>query len=245
MKSSDPISAWKDVPNWQRKLSNKYNAREFAKIHHCKVSELYWKGRDPDEINFDAFPDQYVIRPTIGHSCDKVFLMDHGLNLLDKQLYTKDDIRHILKKALRENSYLEFLIEEFLRSENGEYKIPDDYKIHAFNGKIACIALINRYGRKEGQQRFYDENWNPVKHFHTVYPPAPHQGPPKCLEEMICQAKKLSKAYEIFVRIDFYATDKGAVFGEFTPTPSLGNGFSNYGEKLLQSYWDKYCKGMI
>jgi hypothetical protein len=51
------------------------------------------------------------------------------------------------------------------------------------------------------------------------YPLGEVQRPPKCLSEMIEYARRLSKAYEIFCRIDFYATDKGAVFGEFTPTP--------------------------
>ncbi len=30
MSVNDPLGKWKDVINWQRKLSNKYNAREFA-----------------------------------------------------------------------------------------------------------------------------------------------------------------------------------------------------------------------
>jgi hypothetical protein len=39
-------------------------------------------------------------------------------------------------------------------------------------------------------------------------------------------AVRFSKAYEIFCRVDFYATDKGAVFGEFTPIPAVGKGFT-------------------
>ncbi|MEJ7679344.1 MAG: hypothetical protein WKG06_16095 [Segetibacter sp.] len=37
----------------------------------------------------------------------------------------------------------------------------------------------------------------------------------------------------------------GAVFGEFTPTPALGNGFTPDAQKLFTNYWDKFCKGMI
>jgi hypothetical protein len=36
MHAHDPIEKWKDVTNWQRKLSNKYNSREFAVKHGCK-----------------------------------------------------------------------------------------------------------------------------------------------------------------------------------------------------------------
>jgi hypothetical protein len=38
-------------------------------------------------------------------------------------------------KALQNNPQLEFLIEEFMRTEAGEYRIPDDYKFYMFNGK--------------------------------------------------------------------------------------------------------------
>ena len=56
---------------------------------------------------------------------------------------------------------------------------------------------------------------------------------------------KFIQSYKIFIRIDFYATDKGAVFGEVTPTPSLGIGFTPFANKLLTKYWDKFCPGMI
>jgi len=245
MNAGDPVEKWKDVEHWQRKLSNKYNAREFARMHHCNVARLYWKGRDPERIDFSALPPHYVIRPTIGHSCNKVFLMRGDLNLMDKQVYTKHAIFTILKEMVMNDPYQEILIEEFLRSEAGEYRIPDDYKIYVFNGEVAFIALINRFGRRTGQHNFYDETWSIIRKCHSGYPMAPYQPPPRCLNQMLRDARELSKAYEIFVRIDFYATDRGAVFGEFTPTPSLGYGFSKFGEQRLLSYWDLYCKGRI
>ena len=49
----------------------------------------------------------------------------------------------------------------------------------------------------------------------------------------------------IFVRIDFYATDKGAVFGEFTPTPFRGLFFTPHADKLFIPLWDQYCNGLI
>ena len=93
--------------------------------------------------------------------------------------------------------------------------------------------------------RAYDENWNVITDLGTDFPQGPYQSPPACLEKMKMHAKELSKAYEIYVRIDFYATDKGAVFGEFTPTPSAGNYYTLEADKLLVKYWNKYCKRMI
>lgn len=84
-----------------------------------------------------------------------------------------------------------------------------------------------------------------LKNVNSIFADAPYQPPPVCLPEIIEQAITLSKTYELFVRIDFYATDNGAVFGEFTPTPGLGYGFTPFADKLLTSYWDKYCNGKV
>ncbi len=245
MRPDATLDDWKSVDYWQRKLSNKYNARLFAQLHGCRVPELYWKGRDLNKLNFKDLPDQYVIRPTIGHSCNLVFLMDKQYNHMDKRTYTEADLRDVMAAALAKDPHQEFLIEEFVRSEQGEYGIPKDFKIWTFNGQIAAITVINRTSPKGGLSNSYDENWNVIEDIGFVYEPAPRIEPPACLNEMLNAARKLSKAYEIFVRIDFYATDKGAVFGEFTPTPGRGRGYTPNSDKRLASYWDNYCKGMI
>nr|WP_262914525.1 ATP-grasp fold amidoligase family protein [Pontibacter vulgaris] len=245
MNAHDPLPKWQDVKYWQRKLSNKYNARLFAQMHGCKVADLYWRGKDLNQVNFDDLPDQYVIRPTIGYGCDMVYLMDNHVNHMDNCTYTSGQIRDNLMDALQQNPNQEFLIEEFLRTEQGEYKIPVDYKIHTFNGEIAFIHLIKRLSPSKGYSTFYDVNWNQLGHLQDCYPAGTYQQAPECLNEMLEQARTLSKAYEIFVRIDFYATDKGAVFGEFTPTPAMGKNYKPEGVKILLNFWDTYCKEMV
>lgn len=245
MAAADPLENWRDVEHWQRKLSNKHNAREFAKMHGCRVPELYWKGKDHTRIDFGALPDRFVIRPTIGHSSGLVFLMKDGVNLMDKKRHTPESIRSILGEALQKNPYLEFLIEEFVRDETGEHRIPDDYKIYMFNGELAGIQVINRLGPSKGFTSCYDEDWNRISNVNLYYPRAPLQQAPDCLQAILDQVRFLSKTYEIFVRIDFYATDKGAVFGEFTPTPFMGTSFTAEAENTFVAYWDKFCKGMI
>ena len=245
LNASDPMEKWKEEKNWQRKLSNKHNSKEFARKHNCKVAELYWKGKNFNTIDFDNLPDQYVIKPIKGHSSRLVFLMDNGVNLMDGKIYSKEDIKEVLAKALNENKTSEFLFEEFLRSEDGVYKIPDDYKCYMFNGEVACIEVINRLGPSKGFTTCYNENWQVIENINPYYPEGDYQQPPKCLQELLEKAKELSKSYEIFVRLDFYATYKGAVFGEFTPTPACGDGFTPKAEKLFINYWDRFCKGKV
>jgi ribosomal protein S24E len=45
---------------------------------------------------------------------------------MDGKTYSKEDIREMLAMALDQNITLECLIEEFLRTEEGEYQIPGD-----------------------------------------------------------------------------------------------------------------------
>jgi hypothetical protein len=171
--------------------------------------------------------------------------MKEGINLFDQKRYSFEELRSILKSKISQNPLLEFLVEEFVKNEDGEYTIPNDYKFLCFNGEIAAVVVIKRLGPKNGLSYFYDEHWNKMKKIHYLYPATDQQNPPKCFKEMLGLAKQLGKAYGIFVRLDFYATDKGPVFGEFTPTPSLGQDFTPYGKQLLLEYWDKYCDGLI
>lgn len=245
MQASDPMSKWKDVNHWQRRLSNKSNSREFATAHGCKISDLYWKGKDFSQVDFSALPAAYVIRPTIGRSSKMVFLMKNGINLMDNKPYAKEGILRLLEAAVVKHPYPDFFFEEFLQTEGGEHKILNDYKIHAFNGEIAAIQLINRLSPKTGYSTWYDEHWNLMDNLETYYPKGAVEPPPKCLDEMMAKTKALSKSYEIFVRIDFFATPKGAVFCEFAATPGGGRDYTPAGEALLIEYWDKYCNGKI
>ena len=239
-----------ECENWQRQLENKHNAREFVGRYSCRVPDLYWRGRDYSTIDFNSLPAQYVLRPTIGYSSKSVFLMQGNVNLVDGATYSKDELIAQMEAATAQDPDLEFLCEEFLTDEQGVHRIPDDYKFFMFNGEVASIQLINRFGPRQnvlrGGVKCYDENWKPMQMITSSnFYEAELQPPPKCLPEMISYAKELSKAYQTFVRIDLYATQKGAVFGEFCPTPLRGNGFTSFGSKLLISKWEKNCKSLI
>ncbi|MBE9586641.1 hypothetical protein IM792_19485 [Mucilaginibacter sp. JRF] len=232
-------------PHWQRILSNKANASRFAAMYGCQTPTIYWQGRNVNDIDFNAIPAQFVIKPTVGHSCNNVFLINNGYNYMDKRYYTRRELLVEMEQTLAENPLTEILIEEFLTCEQGEYRIPVDYKLHAFNGEIARIEAIHRIGPREGTVNVYDKYWSPKENIGKKYVNALDATPPKCIAQIISQANVLSKAYQIYVRIDFYATSRGAVFGEFTPTPGIGVGFTKNADRLFTYYWDEYCKGMI
>ncbi len=113
------------------------------------------------------------------------------------------------------------------------------------DGEVAAIQVIDRLGPCKGFTSCYDENWQLIENVNIYYSKGAYQPPPEGLKEMAEKAKELSKACGIFCRIDFYATDKGALFGEFTPTPFMGSFFTPEADKSSINYWDRFCKRKI
>jgi hypothetical protein len=237
----DPPEKWHCCNYWQRKLSNKWNSREFVCRLGCAVPELYWSGRRVEDIPFDRLPDRYVIRPVVGHSKKGVFVIDHGLNLIDRKNYTEEQIRSVLRPIVAGFPPRRILVEELLRPERG---VPSDrpmeYKIHAFGDVIGAI-VANQYG-PELLSSGFDERWNLLPDLYQSqkrFRPSVEPAPPECLSELVRWAKVLGTAYESYVRVDFYATERGCVFGEFAATPFRGAGFTVFGDQHLGECWDR------
>jgi hypothetical protein len=197
------------------------------------------------ELDWASLPKQYVIRSTFGRSCRGVYVMREGVNLMDRKPYTPGELRAALAVDKQMNPGVEFLFEQFVRSETAGYGIQKDYKLFTFAGEIACIQVTRRSGPNAGTSRTFDVAWKPLPQIDGGYPPGPAEDPPACFEEMLARARVLSQSYGIFVRLDFYATDDGAVFGEFAPTPGNGRGFTDYGDRRMVDFWDRYCPGLI
>src|SRR3972149_6334832 len=57
---------WHCCPYWRRRLTNKLIGRAFAIKNRVPVPELYWYGKNIDEIPFDILPPSYVIKTSFG-----------------------------------------------------------------------------------------------------------------------------------------------------------------------------------
>jgi len=244
--SSTPMEEWQNLNNWQRRLENKFNAKEFAKKLGCRVAILYWHGGKEEFLKFDLYslPENFIVKPIMDHSSRNVFIMRSGVNLLNHMSLTLEELKIEILKLYEAQPDLELLIEEFIPNEDGNYAIPIDYKFFMFNGHLSFIQVIHR-SKTQKKMSFYDVNWNMYRKNLSKFNTGTDNPPPLHLNEMIAQAKKLSKIYQIFVRIDFYDSPKGVVFGEFTPTPRGGQGFTRYGSRILIKAWDKYCPNLI
>lgn len=219
-------------------MADKYAVREYIAntIGEEYLIPLLGVWDDPDDINFDELPNQFVLK------CNH----NSGLGMCICKDKTKLDIKQVknkLKKGIKQNYYLtgrewpykdvprKIIAEKYMVDESGEGL--NDYKIFCFNGKPRMILVCtDRFSYGGLRENFYDTNWNILEIQRPKHPNTEtHIKKPKSLETMLHFAKKLS--YKIpFVRVDFYEINGKVYFGEITFFPASGF------EKFEPNEWD-------
>ena len=173
---------------------------------------------DPEDIDFDSLPNQFVLK------CNH----NSGIGVYvckDKRLMNKKKVIKDLKKGLQQNYYKEgrewpyknvkpmVLAEKYMEDESGfELK---DYKVFNFNGEPKIIEID--YDRFKGHKRhLYDVDWNKIDA--TIeFPSDPDRSfeKPKVLDQLLSLARTLSEGIP-HVRTDFYIVRDHIYFGELT-----------------------------
>lgn len=191
---------------------------------------------DPDEIDFDALPDQFVLK------CNH----NSGLGMCickDKSKLNIPKVRAELRKGLKENYYIKFrewpykdvprkiIAEKYMTNGNGEDL--NDYKLMCFNGKVKTTFVCSDRFSKDGLKvTFYDTDWRRMP-FERHYPASKAEiDKPQTYEKMVTLAEKLAFGIP-FVRVDFYEINGNIYFGELTFFP--GSGY----EEFTPEEWDK------
>lgn len=209
---------------------DKYEVRKYivSKGLENTLNKLYCVCSDPDEIDFAALPDRFVVKTTDGGGGENIFICRDRSSLNVEELKTKlrswkdkknvNPGREWAYTLIKESRYI---VEEYLENEVNPEAGISDYKFFCFNGKPHCIAYdIDRYiGHK---RNFYDIEWNNLhvstdcETFDDNLVPRPEG-----LEEMTKVAEILSKDFP-FVRVDLYYIKGKVYFGELTFYPWSG-----------------------
>jgi hypothetical protein len=149
------------------------------------------------------------------------------------------------------NSYTQILAEEYVLDYDESNLIPLDYKAWCFNGLCAYIQVISRNGlKRRWSSCFYDRNGcvvdDPIQcSYEHVKKPLPHDPTfQQYWGNLIEQVESISKYLAHFMRIDFYISKSGPVFGEFTSYPFAGQNYSDKGSKVLNSLFFLLSNGM-
>ena len=227
-------------PVWQKSLSDKLKAENFVAERGIKPVPKFFITESYEDQRFKDLPDSYVIKTSVGYSAKQVFPVKNGKNVFSGEVISVNEILN----NLQNDSFIQYknhkvIVEELVDDEFG-HKIPLDYKFFMFGEEIAAILVIDRpsMNKREHTQCFYDENW---EHITFGIRPSLREvdkfNQPKFFDEMRIAAKILGKELGIFMRIDFYTTKDGFYFGEFTPTPDGGKGYSEEGNRYLGTFW--------
>ena len=216
-----PDAQWYCCSRWQRKLSNKLNAKAFAERSGARVAKLYWCGDRPEDIPFSSLPEEYVVKTTFGWSSQQVILIRRQKNLFTSQAASPDTLTAHFRRLLGAPPCLfaQVMVEELLITPTGDS--PNDYKLYCFHGEPQYIQVIDRV---HGTHVWYDANWTAQRdQMQLAYRTGRPVSRPDCLAELLFWGRRLSQAYNYpFVRVDLYVTTRGVVFGEFTHTPFAG-----------------------
>ena len=175
---------------------------------------------DPDDIDFDSLPDQFVLKVN----------WSSGYNIIvhDKSKLDIEQTRAQLKKWLKpdRNAYYQFFnwgfkhqkpvvyAEEYLEQIAGQVY---DYKFFTFSGTVKALFIATERNTQGSLTfDFFDRDFNSMP---FTYGGTHHADPlpekPKNYNKMIELAEKLAKPFP-FVRVDFYEVGDRIYLGEMT-----------------------------
>lgn len=183
---------------------------------------------DPDQIDFDTLPNQFVLKCT--HNSGKGTCICQDKSTLDIEWAKRE-----LREGLAQNYYLtsrEWPYKNVPRRIVGEQFMVDvsnqdptkaliDYKVFTFNGEPKLIYVYQSAHTEQGGKPVntycdvFDLDWNlvPIKQNFGNDPVTPAK--PQNLDLMLDLSRKLSSGIP-FLRVDFYEISGRVYVGEMT-----------------------------
>ena len=202
------------------KLVDKYEVRKYIAE---KIGEEYliplvggpWNS--PEEIDFDALPDQFVLKCT--HDCGSVMVCR------DKSKFDIENAKNRLGKHLKRNYSLScrewpykgvvprIIAEKYMEDPSAENL--NVYKIFCFNGEPKIFQTIQNDKIPQETIDYFDTEWSLLtlrQNFQNS--PVPLKKP-ATLGKMLELAAKLSSGHA-FIRTDLYEINGKVYFSELT-----------------------------
>lgn len=216
--------------------ADKYRIREYVaeKGLEDHLPKLYGHWKNPDMIDFDDLPDEFVLKSNNG--CGTVKIVRDKLQLDIKKT------RKIMKGWLKPYGYVGgqthylridpcIIAEELLHQDEKEKIFSPtslvDYKMWCINGEPESVwVAYNRHNVFMVNMALYDKDWNPIPQYlkntaQETYRSDVIIPKPACFEEMKTIARKLAKPFPQ-LRLDFYVINDKPYIGEMTFTSGYG-----------------------
>lgn len=220
-----------------RELDNKYNSYLMCKELRIPTPQLYHYGNF-DDIKKNIYSKRAIVmKPIQECSSNNVFPLVKKNNKFINEFDGKEVTQQQLKDAFKNNKVI---VEEFIKNDDGEYTIPDDYKIYCFKGNIEFI-LHKYYKNGKYYSFYYNKDWEPIGIKTNDFLKGEVQPRPRKYLQMLEYCRIIAgKVFpDVFVRLDFYFNNTDPVFGEVTPGP---NGGQDLKDKKTHDFLNYLCK---
>ena len=190
------------------------------------LNELYGVYNSCAEIDFDALPNRFVAKDTLGDGAGVSVLICRDKNTLDREKFERTlsgwiSTPHNKPFGGREWPYYSgkkhrVLIEKYIEPEPETGGLTD-YKFFCFHGEPKYLYVMTGRGQAGGPSiGIYDAHFRLTRYRRKGRAPLPRAVPkPGNFDEMLDAARRLSKPFP-HVRVDLYNPDEKLIFGELT-----------------------------
>jgi len=227
-------------------LSRKTTMRPFIDELGLPLPRLLGRADQISGLDWDNLPDRVVIKPTNEASCDGVIVAAGGIDHMtgvhfgaDLQTYTT--ALYAEKFDTPPAVMAEEMLMDVEAGTDPALVIPRDFKVFAVAGHAAYVWVSDRNapdGRRANTTFARDGTRLPPC-LKTGWPEAPDgaRAPPG-FDRLIAMAEYLSQKLPWLLRLDFYLTPQGPVFGEFTTYPGAGLNLTPFARRTLLQMWE-------
>lgn len=232
--------------------NSKRDGARFAAANGVSIPEVFVESASIDTVAWDELPIRFVVKPVHGAANRGVLLLERTgastfVDLLDGRTKTVDQIVAQYREHVDSGLIsMQLTMEELLRprmSLRDRIDAPDDFKIYTFYDSAAVVMQRRMYGsanRADWRFKFWSVDWDALGAVKYADRCDDSLERPDGSTELIAAAEQLGRELAVpFVRLDFYDTDRGVVFGEVSPHPGLPEVWSPELDQLLGAAWER------
>lgn len=224
-------------------LVNKVRMQDYANRKGLPLPRQYASPSSIGALDVAALPSRVVIKPDNLANGDCVMLFDDDREVISGKSVPIRNRNAFVRRTLAQSSNATpdtmLIAEEFICDADPRHAIPLDFKVFVAGGWSWIIQVVDRNGpASKRRHRFYTRDWTPFDEFQTSNALDDLTPRPSCLPELLRLSDRIAQDIGCFMRLDFYISDRGVLFGEFTPYPNAGRNFTELGNRELCDLMD-------
>jgi len=219
--------------------------RPFIEALGLPLPRLLGQADSLSDLDWTALPERLVIKPVNAANSNGVIVAADGCDQMTGVAFGTDLKSYV--SQLYEECFAKpppVLVEEMLCDvgavEDPGLVIPRDFKVFTVAGHAAYVRVHDRNapdGRRSIASFARDGSRLPpsLKGWPEA---ADDTALPRGFDQLIAMAEYLSQKVPWLLRLDFYLTPQGPVFGEFTTYPNAGLDLTPFSRRTMLQMWE-------